>query len=104
VQKGARAIVGGHKRDGLYFDPTVLVDVKRGMRILEEETFGPVAPIVGFTDEAERSAANATPAGLPHTSGRATSAAPSASPKPSTTASSASTTDSRRFRTHRLAA
>ena len=65
VQKGARAIVGGHKRDGLYFDPTVLVDVKRGMRILEEETFGPVAPIVGFTDEAEAiRAANATPYGL----------------------------------------
>ena len=65
VQKGARALVGGHKRDGLYFDPTVLVDVKRGMRILEEETFGPVAPIVGFTDEAEAiRAANATPYGL----------------------------------------
>ena len=36
-----------------------------GMRILEEETFGPVAPIVGFTDEAEIiRAANATPYGL----------------------------------------
>ena len=35
------------------------------MRILEEETFGPVAPIVGFTDEAEIiRAANATPYGL----------------------------------------
>jgi succinate-semialdehyde dehydrogenase/glutarate-semialdehyde dehydrogenase len=65
LQKGARAIVGGHKRDGLYFDPTVLVDVTRGMRILDEETFGPVAPIVGFTDEAEAiRAANATPYGL----------------------------------------
>jgi succinate-semialdehyde dehydrogenase/glutarate-semialdehyde dehydrogenase len=65
VRKGARAIVGGHKRDGLYFDPTVLVGVTRGMRILEEETFGPVAPIVGFTDEAEAvRAANATPYGL----------------------------------------
>ena len=50
---------------GCIFDPTVLVDVKRGMRILEEETFGPVAPIVGFTDEAEAiRAANATPYGL----------------------------------------
>ena len=65
VKKGARALVGGQKRDGLYFDPTVLVDVKRGMRILEEETFGPVAPIVAFTDEAEAiRAANATPYGL----------------------------------------
>lgn len=65
VRKGAQAIVGGHKRDGLYFDPTVLVGVTRGMRILEEETFGPVAPIVGFTDEAEAiRAANSTPYGL----------------------------------------
>ena len=43
----------------------MLVNVKSGMRILEEETFGPVAPIVGFTDEAEViRAANATPYGL----------------------------------------
>ena len=65
ISKGAKAIVGGRRRDGLYFDPTVLVGVERGMRILEEETFGPVAPIVGFTDEAEAvGAANATPYGL----------------------------------------
>jgi succinate-semialdehyde dehydrogenase/glutarate-semialdehyde dehydrogenase len=65
VSKGATAMVGGKRRDGLYFDPTVLVDVTGGMRILEEETFGPVAPIVGFTDEAEIiRAANATPYGL----------------------------------------
>jgi succinate-semialdehyde dehydrogenase/glutarate-semialdehyde dehydrogenase len=63
--KGAQALVGGKKRDGLYFDPTVLVDVDRGMRILEEETFGPIAPVVSFTDEAEVvRAANATPFGL----------------------------------------
>ncbi len=65
VSKGATALVGGHKRDGLFFDPTVLVGVERGMRILEEETFGPVAPIVGFSDEAEIiRAANDTPYGL----------------------------------------
>ena len=65
LSKGARALVGGHKRDGLFFDPTLLVDVQRGMRILEEETFGPVAPLVGFTDEAEIiRAANSTPYGL----------------------------------------
>jgi succinate-semialdehyde dehydrogenase/glutarate-semialdehyde dehydrogenase len=65
TSKGATAMVGGSRRDGLYFDPTVLVGVKPGMRILEEETFGPVAPIVGFTDEAEIiRAANATPYGL----------------------------------------
>lgn len=65
TSKGATAVVGGHQRDGLYFDPTLLVGVKSGMRILEEETFGPVAPMVGFTDEAEIiRAANNTPYGL----------------------------------------
>lgn len=65
VSKGARALVGGDARGGLYFDPTVLVDVAPGMRILDEETFGPVAPIVRFHDEDEAvAAANATPFGL----------------------------------------
>jgi succinate-semialdehyde dehydrogenase/glutarate-semialdehyde dehydrogenase len=65
LSKGARAVVGGQRRDGLFFDPTLLTGVTTGMRILEEETFGPVAPIVGFTDEAEIiRAANATPYGL----------------------------------------
>lgn len=65
VSKGATVLVGGHKGNGLYFEPTVLTGVTRGMRILEEETFGPVAPIVGFTDEAEAiRTANATPYGL----------------------------------------
>ena len=65
IGKGAKAVVGGKRRDGLFFDPTLLTGVKKGMRILEEETFGPVAPIVGFTNEAEIiRAANATPYGL----------------------------------------
>jgi succinate-semialdehyde dehydrogenase/glutarate-semialdehyde dehydrogenase len=65
LNKGARAVVGGKRRDGYFFDPTLLTGVTTGMRILEEETFGPVAPIVGFTDEAEIiRAANATPYGL----------------------------------------
>ena len=65
IGKGAEAVVGGQRRDGLFFDPTLLVGVKSGMRILEEETFGPVAPIVGYSDEAEIiRAANATPYGL----------------------------------------
>ncbi len=65
VSKGARAVVGGHAREGLYFEPTLLVGVAPGMRILDEETFGPVAPIVGFTSEADVvKAANDTPYGL----------------------------------------
>ena len=65
LSKGARATVGGRARTGLYFEPTVLVGVTAGMRILEEETFGPVAPIIGFTSEDEVvAAANNTPFGL----------------------------------------
>jgi len=65
VAKGARAVVGGKPGQGLYFEPTLLVDVDAGMRILDEETFGPVAPVVTFTSEAEVvAAANNTPYGL----------------------------------------
>jgi succinate-semialdehyde dehydrogenase/glutarate-semialdehyde dehydrogenase len=63
--RGARAVVGGKAREGLIFEPTVLTDVARGMRILEEETFGPVAPIIRFADDAEAvRQANDTPFGL----------------------------------------
>ena len=65
VAKGARAVVGGQAGQGLFFAPTLLVDVAAGMRILDEETFGPVAPVVGFTSEADViAAANDTPYGL----------------------------------------
>ncbi|PHY12268.1 MAG: succinate-semialdehyde dehydrogenase (NADP(+)) [Acidobacterium sp.] len=65
VAKGARAVVGGQAGQGLFFAPTLLVDVAAGMRILDEETFGPVAPVVGFTSEADViAAANNTPYGL----------------------------------------
>ena len=65
IAKGARALVGGQPRDGLFFDPTVLADVAPGMRILQEETFGPIAPLVRFTADAEAVAqANGTPFGL----------------------------------------
>ncbi len=52
---GARALVGGTvpDRTGCYYDPTVLVDVPADAAILREEIFGPVAPIVTFTEEAD---------------------------------------------------
>jgi len=52
---GARALIGGTvpDRPGCYYDPTVLVDVPADAAILREEIFGPVAPIVTFTDEAD---------------------------------------------------
>jgi succinate-semialdehyde dehydrogenase/glutarate-semialdehyde dehydrogenase len=63
--KGAKAVVGGGVREGLYYEPTVLTGIGRGMRILEEETFGPVAPIIQFSaEEAAVGMANDTPFGL----------------------------------------
>jgi succinate-semialdehyde dehydrogenase/glutarate-semialdehyde dehydrogenase len=55
VAAGSRVVVGGTRPDrpGFYYDPTVLADVPPGSAILKEEIFGPVAPIVTFTDEAE---------------------------------------------------
>ena len=67
VAKGAELVLGGTKRDGAgyFFDPTVLADVKPQARVLEEEIFGPVAPVIGFDDEqAAIAAANDTQYGL----------------------------------------
>jgi succinate-semialdehyde dehydrogenase / glutarate-semialdehyde dehydrogenase len=53
VSAGARVVVGGRRleREGFYYEPTVLLDVPVGAEILGEEIFGPVAPVVTFTDE-----------------------------------------------------
>ena len=65
VAKGATLVTGGVRRDGLYFEPTLLTGVEPGMKLLEEETFGPVAPVLRFATEAEAiERANATPFGL----------------------------------------
>lgn len=65
VGKGARVLTGGHALQGTFFEPTVLADVRSGMDILQEEIFGPVAPIVRFETEQEVIAwANDTPYGL----------------------------------------
>jgi succinate-semialdehyde dehydrogenase/glutarate-semialdehyde dehydrogenase len=64
---GAKAVVGGHARDGAgyFFDPTVLTDVPEDAKLLHEEIFGPVAPVKGFMDEDEAiAAANDTEYGL----------------------------------------
>jgi len=55
VQHGARVLTGGrpHARGGRFYEPTVLVDVTPAMRVSVEETFGPVAPLFRFADEAE---------------------------------------------------
>ncbi|GMM95836.1 NAD-dependent succinate-semialdehyde dehydrogenase [Microbacterium sp. MTN4-26] len=53
IARGARVLVGGAvpKGPGYFYPPTVLVDVPADARILHEEVFGPVAPIVRFSDE-----------------------------------------------------
>lgn len=63
--RGAAIVAGGVRGQGTFYVPTVLSGVGDGMRILEEETFGPVAPVITFAhdDDAVR-AANATSAGL----------------------------------------
>ena len=67
VAKGATVRQGGrrHELGGTFFEPTVLVDVDHSMLIASEETFGPVAPLFRFTDEANVIAkANDTAFGL----------------------------------------
>ena len=67
VGHGARLATGGkrHALGGNFYEPTVLLDVTPGMRVAREETFGPVAPLIRFTDEAEAvRLANDTSAGL----------------------------------------
>ena len=52
---GARVLAGGkrHARGGTFFEPTILADVTPAMKVAREETFGPVAPLFRFKDEAE---------------------------------------------------
>jgi succinate-semialdehyde dehydrogenase/glutarate-semialdehyde dehydrogenase len=64
---GGRLVTGGEAPDrkGYFYLPTVLDNVPRGAGILGEEIFGPVAPVVRFTDQADAVAqANSTEYGL----------------------------------------
>jgi succinate-semialdehyde dehydrogenase/glutarate-semialdehyde dehydrogenase len=56
VARGARVLAGGRRNPrwaGLYFEPTVLVDVTHDMLVMREESFGPLLPIQRVRDEAE---------------------------------------------------
>jgi succinate-semialdehyde dehydrogenase / glutarate-semialdehyde dehydrogenase len=67
VGRGARVLTGGEPVEGpgYFYRPTVLTDVPADSRVLREEIFGPVAPIVRFDSEEEAiAAANATEYGL----------------------------------------
>lgn len=65
VSKGATVVAGGRREDANWFQPTVLTGVTRHMLIAQEETFGPVAPVIKFESEEELlSMVNDSPVGL----------------------------------------
>lgn len=71
VQRGGRVVIGGDRLRGdgydrgAFFAPTVLDDVPLGARVMDEETFGPVAAVHGAaSDAALLRIANGTPYGL----------------------------------------
>jgi succinate-semialdehyde dehydrogenase/glutarate-semialdehyde dehydrogenase len=66
LEKGASIAIGGAPQgEGLFVQPTVLLNATTDMLLASEETFGPVAPLFRFQAEAEALAiANATPYGL----------------------------------------
>ncbi len=55
VEHGAKVYCGGkrHALGGTFFEPTILLDVPAGTKLMKEETFGPVAPLTRFSSEQE---------------------------------------------------
>jgi len=55
VSKGAEKVVGGNRSaiGKQFFEPTILTNVNRSMRVFREEIFGPIAPLFKFTTEEE---------------------------------------------------
>ncbi len=56
LARGAQALTGGKRiasLPGYFYEPTILVNVNNSMQVMQEETFGPVLPIVVVKDEAE---------------------------------------------------
>lgn len=53
LSKGATVLTGGNALQGNFFEPTVLVNVSKDAAVAKEETFGPLAPLFRFQDEAE---------------------------------------------------
>ena len=52
LAKGAK-IVAGANRDGMFMEPTVIVNVDHSMLLMQEESFGPILPVMKVRDEAE---------------------------------------------------
>ncbi|MFE6826626.1 aldehyde dehydrogenase [Streptomyces sp. NPDC057690] len=53
IAAGARAVIGGHRRDLQYYAPTLLTDVAQDSEIVQEEVFGPVLTLQTFGTEEE---------------------------------------------------
>lgn len=67
ISMGAEVLTGGqsHALGGHFFQPTILINVPPAAKLMNEETFGPVAPLIRFSTEEEAVAmANDTPFGL----------------------------------------
>ena len=67
IEMGAKLLCGGKKSKltGYFYLPTVLLNVRKGMPVYDEEVFGPVLPIIAFdTEEDAVRIANDTPYGL----------------------------------------
>lgn len=67
IALGAKVLTGGepHALGGHFFQPTILINVSSEAKLMREETFGPVAPLIRFSTEDEVVAmANDTPFGL----------------------------------------
>jgi succinate-semialdehyde dehydrogenase/glutarate-semialdehyde dehydrogenase len=50
VNKGAKILLGGKKHflKGLFFEPTIITQIKKNMKVFSEENFGPIIPIISF--------------------------------------------------------
>lgn len=65
IRMGARCIAGGKRVEPNFYEPTILVDVTPDMPVMRDEVFGPVAPVVAFSDADQAiDIANASPYGL----------------------------------------
>lgn len=53
LSKGAKLLTGGKVIQGQFFEPTVLANVNSSMKCTQDETFGPVAAVIKFKDEAD---------------------------------------------------
>lgn len=67
AQEKGTVVSGGRRleQDGYFVEPMIVKDVSEGMRLVDEEQFGPIIPVLSFTDEADAiMRANASPYGL----------------------------------------